>query len=121
MGRLILRWFLLSGPILIFSSAYAQSAAEDRTSPLTTKPPVKITLPYLSVFSHYIPYQEQPVLPWQKVNDKAGEIGGWRFYAVEGKQPDKEDKPLEPRPVETKLPAMPANNNEQHHEHGSKP
>jgi hypothetical protein len=106
----------------MFSSAYAQSSPEDKTSlPPISKPPVKITLHYLSVFSRYIPYKEQPVLPWQEANDKAEEIGGWRFYAREGNQPDKDDKPLEPKPAETKLPATPGINNEQHHEHRSKP
>lgn len=121
MGGLILRWFLLSGLMLIFSSACAHSSSEDRTTPPVSTTPAKITVPYLSVFSRYLPYKEQPLLPWQEANDKAGEIGGWRFYAREGKQPDKEAKPLEPKPAETKLPATPVINNQQRHQHGSTP
>jgi hypothetical protein len=121
MGSLILQWLLLAGLILTISSAYAQSSPKDRTSPPISKSPVKITLPYLSVFSHYISYKEQSVLPWQELNDKAGEIGGWRFYAREGKQPDKEGKSLEPKPAETDHPSIPGKNSDRHHGHGSKP
>jgi len=107
--------------MLIFSSAYAHSSSEDRTTPPVNTTPAKITVPYLSVFARYLPYQEQPLLPWQEANDKAGEIGGWRFYAREGKQSEKDDKPPEPKPAETKPPATPAMNNQQHHQHGSTP
>lgn len=121
MGRLIFRWFLLSGLMLIFSSAYAHSSSEDRTTPPVNTTPVKMPVPYLSVFSRYRPYQEQPLLPWQEANDKAGEIGGWRFYAREGKQPEKEVKPTEAKPAETIRPATPAMNIQQRHQHGSTP
>ena len=103
------------------SSAYAQSASEDRTSPPISKEPVSIPLLYRSVFSGYMTFKEQPVLSWQEANDTAGEIGGWRFYAREGKQQDTEGTSLEPKPAETKLPSLPVINNHKHHGHGGNP
>jgi hypothetical protein len=119
MDRLILKWLLLAGSILVFSTPYARSASEDRASPPFSKEPVPVPLSYRSIFSGYMSFKDQPVLPWQVANDRAGEIGGWRFYAREGKQPDT-DKPIGSKPAETKLPPMPGNS-DQRHEHRSKP
>jgi len=105
----------------MFSSIYVQASSGDRTSPPIGKEPASIPLSYLSIFSGYMTFKDQPVLPWKEANDQAGEIGGWRFYAREGKRSEtEEDKPLEPKPSGTKQPPM-SGNSDQRHEHGSKP
>ncbi len=43
---------------------------------------------YTSAFSDYVPYSEQAIESWRKANDTVGEIGGWRTYAKEARQPN---------------------------------
>jgi hypothetical protein len=43
---------------------------------------------YSSAFSDYVPYSEQTIDSWRQANDTVGEIGGWRTYAKEARQPD---------------------------------
>lgn len=43
---------------------------------------------YRSAFSDYVPYSEQKIDSWRQANDTVGEIGGWRTYAKEARQPD---------------------------------
>ena len=48
---------------------------------------VDYQLSYRSALSGYEAYKEQSVQPWKAANDKVGEIGGWRAYAKEMRQP----------------------------------
>ena len=42
---------------------------------------------FLSTFTHYQRFSEQPLLPWREANDAVEKIGGWRFYAREATLP----------------------------------
>ena len=48
---------------------------------------VDYQLSYRSALSGFDAYKEQSVQPWKAANDKVGEIGGWRAYAKEMRQP----------------------------------
>ena len=51
----------------------------DQTAPLVQ---------YRSAFSDYVPQSEQTIDSWRQANDTVGEIGGWRIYAKEARQPN---------------------------------
>jgi hypothetical protein len=36
-----------------------------------------------SAFADYKRFETQPIKSWQQLNDRVGEIGGWRTYAME--------------------------------------
>ncbi|OGU17259.1 MAG: hypothetical protein A2076_00720 [Geobacteraceae bacterium GWC2_53_11] len=82
------RWLLLSGLLLSSLLTGAQPISANGTADLYTAVPSTTNLQYLSVFTHYHSFREQPLLPWQETNDNVGKIGGWRFYARDAKQPD---------------------------------
>ncbi|MAM89837.1 MAG: hypothetical protein CME36_21260 [unclassified Hahellaceae] len=42
------------------------------------------------VFADYEAFNEQPVLSWERLNERVGEIGGWRVYAMEPYEDDEE-------------------------------
>jgi hypothetical protein len=43
---------------------------------------------YRSAFEGYKPYTDDKLLSWKDANDSTGQIGGWRVYAREARQPD---------------------------------
>ena len=45
-------------------------------------------LSYTSPIADYQPFVDEKVSSWQAANDKVGQIGGWRAYAKEARQPD---------------------------------
>lgn len=119
MGADVIQRLLLVGIMLVFSLAYARaiSAAGATT---TDKGPATISVSYVSVFSTYMFYQDQPVTSWREANDLTGKIGGWRFYAREGKQPDSAGALPEPK-ADVEQPVAPPVTSDQHPNHGNKP
>jgi len=92
MGKHLLRWLFLA-VLLSFSAAHAQPPAAEALPAFDKTVPIVSPLQYLSVFTTYRPFQEQPQIPWREANDAVGKIGGWRFYAREAQQPDTNDIP----------------------------
>ena len=121
MGALIFRRLLLAGLMVSFLSLRVPTIRAEEPPAHPNKTTITIPVSYFSSFSSYRGYKDQPVLSWPAANDQAGKIGGWRFYAREGQQPDRDGTPLEPGAAATKPPLLPAANSDQHHEHGSKP
>lgn len=121
MGALVFRSLLLAGLTLIFLSGHIPTIRAEEQTAHANKITITIPVSYFSAFSSYTKYKDQPVLSWPAANDQAGKIGGWRFYAREGKQPDSVGTPLEPGAADTNPPALPAANSDQHHGYGSKP
>lgn len=121
MGALIFRRLLLAGLMVSFLSVPNPTIRAEEPPAHADKITITIPVSYFSAFSSYRAYKDQPVLSWPAANDQAGKIGGWRFYAREGKQPDSVGTPLEPGAADTNPPALPAANSDQHHEQGSKP
>ena len=37
-------------------------------------------------FKNYQAWRDEPLLEWREVNDRVGEIGGWRTYLREARQ-----------------------------------
>lgn len=75
--RAALRLCLGSLPGLVAFGALAEPSADHSTA-------ASIQLPqWESVFSTYQPFTDQPILSWQRLNDRVKEIGGWRTYAME--------------------------------------
>lgn len=114
-------WLLSAGLLLNASMAHAQPTFGAVATAPKTIASEETPFQYQSAFSHYLLFNEQPVLPWRETNETVGKIGGWRFYAREGKQPDGDGTPREPGAAATKPPLLPATKSEQHHGHGSKP
>lgn len=114
-------WLLSAGLLLSASMAHAQPTFGAVTTAPKTITSEESSFQYQSAFTHYHSFNEQPVLPWRETNDTVGKIGGWRFYAREGQQPDSDGTPLKPGAADTRPPLLPAVNSNQHHEHGSKP
>lgn len=118
----VFRCLLLSGLLLISSLAGAKTVSSDGTTAPDAAAPAAFQLQYLSVFTHYQSFREQPLLSWQETNDNAGKIGGWRFYARDAQQPDNGASAAGARPdSEEKQPSGPIENTEQHSGHGRKP
>lgn len=118
----VFRCLLLSGLLLSSSLAGAQPVSSDSKAAPDAAAPAAFQLQYLSVFTHYHPFREQPVLSWQETNDNAGKIGGWRFYARDAKQPETGASAAGTRPDSVeKMPSGPIENPDQHSGHGRKP
>lgn len=43
--------------------------------------------PPATPFEHYQPWRDEPLRDWREVNDRVGQVGGWRTYLRES-QPD---------------------------------
>ena len=114
-------WLLSAGLLLSASMAHAQPTFGAVATAPKTIASEEAPFQYQSAFSHYHLFNVQPLLPWRENNDTVGKIGGWRFYAREGTQPNSDSTPLEPGAADTKPPLLPAANSDQHHQHGSKP
>ena len=86
MLSLSLRWAVLSAAapaVLYFSAASAQAQSRPEAS-INAAP----ALQYRSALADYRKFDDQPVAPWVQVNDTVGQIGGWRVYAKEAREPD---------------------------------
>lgn len=83
----VFRYLLLSGLLFSSSLAGAQPVSSDGTAVKNAAEPSPFQLQYLSVFTRYQSFREQPLSSWQHTNDTAGKIGGWRFYARDAQQP----------------------------------
>jgi len=46
-------------------------------------PPVPAQPAPVAPFEHYQAWREAPVRDWREVNDRVGEVGGWRTYLRE--------------------------------------
>ena len=55
--------------------------------PLDTRAPMPALNPRSSL-SSYRAYRDSDVGPWRQVNDKVGQIGGWKTYARQSQEPD---------------------------------
>jgi len=118
----VFRWLLLSGLLLNSSLAGTQPLSSDGTAPPVAAAPTALQLQYLSVFTHYQPFREQPLLSWQETNDNVGKIGGWRYYARDAQLPDTIDSATGTRPDSVeKQPSGPIKSTDQHSGHGRKP
>lgn len=118
----VFRWLLLSGLLLISTLAGAQPVTKDGTAAPDAVAPAAFQLLYLSVFTHYQPFREQPVHSWQESNDNVGKIGGWRFYARDAQQPDPGSSADDAKPdAAEKQPSGPIESTDQHSGHGRKP
>jgi hypothetical protein len=122
MGLRTLRWLLSAGLLLSVSSAHGQSTNGAVTTAPNGIASVNSTFQFHSVFTHYLMFIEQPVLPWREANDAVGKIGGWRFYAKEASQPDAADTPTKSKPdPQMNQPAEPPSDAGSHSGHGRKP
>ena len=121
MGALIFRRLLLAGLMVGYLSVTTPVILAEEPPVHASRITTTIPVSYLSAFSSYRAYKEQPVLSWPAANDQAGRIGGWRFYVREGQQPAGDTTALDPGAAVTKPPLLPAANSDQHHEHGSRP
>ena len=75
-------------PIFSLSGmAAAQTPVPASPIPLAAKASADSLLPYRSAFEGYEPYTDDKLLNWKEVNDTTGQIGGWRAYAKEARQP----------------------------------
>jgi hypothetical protein len=118
----VFRRLLLSGLLLSSSLAGAQPVSSDGTAAPDAAAPAAFQLQYVSVFTHYQPFREQPLLFWQETNDTVGKIGGWRFYARDAQQPDTGSSVDGARPdSEEKQPSGPIVSPDHHSGHGRKP
>lgn len=116
------RCLLLSGLLLSSSLAGAQPVSSDSTAAPDAAAPAAFQLEYLSVFTHYQSFREQPLFSWQETNDNVGKIGGWRFYARDAKRPETGASAAGARPdSEEKQPSGPIESTDQHSGHGRKP
>lgn len=122
MATLVVRWLLLSGLLFSSSLAGAQPASSDGTAAPDAAAPAAFQLQYLSVFTHYQPFRDQPLLSWQETNDNVGKIGGWRFYARDAQQPETGTSTNDARPDPNKMqPSGSIERSDQHSGHGRKP
>lgn len=118
----VVRLLLLSGLLLSSSLAGAQSASIVGTPAPDAAAPAAFQLQYLSVFTHYQPFREQPLLPWQETNDTVGKIGGWRFYSRDAQQPEARTSPNDARPDPDKMrPSGSTEQSDQNSEPGRNP
>lgn len=121
MGVPIFQRILLTGIILGFLQLHARNiSAAGATIPDNTGQ-TALSVSYFSAFANYMFYQNQPVIEWRTANDLAVKIGGWRFYAREGKQPDSAGSSPEPKAGDTQQPSVSPVNSDQQHGHGSRP
>ena len=44
-------------------------------------------LSYESVFKDYQAFSDEKITPWKEANDTVGQIGGWRTYARQAREP----------------------------------
>lgn len=98
----VFRRFLLSG--LLFGPALANGGevSADGSNAPTSAASVHFELLYISAFSHYQYFRDQPLLSWKETNDNVGKIGGWRFYTREAAEPDTKATADEARPGDNK-------------------
>lgn len=89
-----LQWFLPITVLLSVSFAHAQPTPGAAPAAPNNSASQAASFKYISIFTQYHPFKEQPLLPWREANDIVGEIGGWRFYAKEAQQTDKAEKPV---------------------------
>lgn len=122
MRILVMRSILTVCLLLTFLPAFVQPLAAEDTPTRNSTIPAAAPFRYVSIFSLYIPFKEQPLLSWRETNDLAGAIGGWRFYAREGQKPA---TPFPPSGIifdpDTPRPIIPApDSGTQQHDHGDK-
>lgn len=118
----VFRWLSLSGLLLSSSLAGAQPVSTDGTIAPDAEVLSTSNFQYVSVFTHYQPFREQPLRSWQETNDNVGKIGGWRFYSRDAQQPDTGSSAAGTRPdsVEKKT-SGPIESSDHHSGHGRKP
>ena len=86
---MFLHYILRATPVavLIVSVAMAQPIVDTDIAKNSADQTVP-RMQYKSTFSDYVPYSEQKLESWRQANDTVGEIGGWRTYSKEARQPD---------------------------------
>jgi hypothetical protein len=72
---------------IFFLSGIASAQRPAPASPASEAPQAAVT-GYRSAFEGYKPYTDDKLLTWKDANDSTGQIGGWRAYAKEARQPD---------------------------------
>jgi hypothetical protein len=91
---LSLAW-LLAAPALLALTASAQvsTPAAPASSPRKPGAVSAALLPYRSALAGYQPFGDEKPQPWKAANDTAANIGGWRSYAKQAREPDPKDEP----------------------------
>ena len=83
-----LRYLVFPGLLLCAALACAQPVSNSVDPAFASDASASTQLPYVSVFTNYRSFREQPLFSWQESNETAGKIGGWRFYAREATRPE---------------------------------
>lgn len=113
------RWLLMAGLLVSFTLAGTRLVSADGTGDPNAAAPAAVQLQYISVFTHYQFFEDQPLVSWQETNDNAGKIGGWRFYARDAMQPETDTSDNGARyDAEEKQPSGQIRNSDQPSEHG---
>lgn len=63
---------------LVLSPVALAAEAKPAPEPARTTPPPP--------FDSYQPWRDEPLSDWREVNDRVGEVGGWRTYLREAQQ-----------------------------------
>ncbi|MBP8100606.1 MAG: hypothetical protein KAY54_01875 [Burkholderiaceae bacterium] len=77
---------------LLLWAALAQAQATPAASAPTATRASASPLGYQSAIQAYKPFVEAPVISWRAANDTTAQVGGWRTYAKEARQPDEPGK-----------------------------
>lgn len=81
--------------ISTFAPAHARHKPEESAPAITEPSPSspRLSVPeYQSPLSAFKPYQENDSPGWKELNDRVGELGGWRYYAREAFESEKMEK-----------------------------
>lgn len=97
LSRLSVRVAMLCAYLAVGTMAPSHASHEsvedepEATEPSPTVP--RLSVPeYRSPLSNYKPYEEGDSPGWKALNDRVGEIGGWRSYAREAYESDDTEK-----------------------------
>ncbi len=105
-----MRWYasLLIAIVLLPGTAIAETSAQEKRGAQADPADAKAAVPpviYRSSFNQYRPLGDEKVGNWKAANDKVHQIGGWRAYAKEAREPDvaapaeKPAAPAAPKPA----------------------
>lgn len=81
--------------ISTIAPVHARHKPEESAPAITESSPStpRLRVPeYQSPLTAYKPYQEKDSPGWKELNDRVGELGGWRYYAREAFESEKMEK-----------------------------